>query len=735
MEGLSGKTAVVTACFGPAGRYGALTEAAARAYCARHGYAFVPLKDFSGGLPPAWGRLSAALEALRAGAALVLWLDADALILNPEVKAEALLPAGTDIGLAADLDGLRAGAMLFRAGDFARAVLEAALEKVWELAGPAEALRAVYAESGAGRERFALLEPRALCAGVTEYGFEDFIMHAGGLGCLAKYRVLKSLHSRVYGRGRERLTAMHGGDMGDVIYSVPLFRELGVKRVLLDPQSPYRTKMNPAACAAIKPLLERQGFSVEVRSDGPDAGVDLYTDIFREGAQDMENNHLSVTNSEKLARGLDLSKKYLEAEPRRVADVVVNRSSRYRNPDFDWLYLLGGLPERITAAFIGVKAEYDAFCRLTGLGNSVFYYPTADLHEAARAIAGAKVFVGNQSSPYAIAEGLKVNRIQETCLYTPNCRAQSYNGIDVKSRADLYGARVKLFEWLGLSEPVAPPAKRALLYTACGISDEKQFGRVCEWLDYYLPRLGKLGATGVALVDDGSPLEWLAALQARYPGMETSVLRPLPEGRAGYEIPAGLASAQLALVTFPDRLGRPTENLLPGWWRSYSFGAVLAEALNYEKFIFIETDAYIYSDRLFNWAADTASGFNSLYSRTFGVREPAVQVCARSEFPRAAAYFGRQEPDVKFWWGEGLTPRQYLPEHALQFTNRLDEVKQFRFDRYGNDRCGEVPPDADGCCDLAGLGPAGKQHRREARKRVQHAARLEAAKTGEPELS
>ena len=45
---------------------------------------------------------------------------------------------------------------------------------------------------------------------------------------------------------------------------------------------------------------------------------------------------------------------------------------------------------------------------------------STDALELARAIAGAKFFIGNQSFFFAVAEALKVKRALEVCYQTPN---------------------------------------------------------------------------------------------------------------------------------------------------------------------------------------------------------------------------------------------------------------------------------------------------------------------------
>ena len=82
------------------------------------------------------------------------------------------------------------------------------------------------------------------------------------------------------------------------------------------------------------------------------------------------------------------------------------------------------------AVFVGLPDEHAAFCREVG---PVTQYPTDDLLQVARVIAGAKLFVGNQSSPRAIAEGLKKPVVQEIFMHDPNCcfnRPDEWDGRD-----------------------------------------------------------------------------------------------------------------------------------------------------------------------------------------------------------------------------------------------------------------------------------------------------------------
>jgi hypothetical protein len=92
-----------------------------------------------------------------------------------------------------------------------------------------------------------------------------------------------------------------------------------------------------------------------------------------------------------------------------VAAVVIHRSPRYRVDAFPWRRVVGRYGKE--AVFVGEDAEHRDFTERYG---SVPYFKTRTYLELAEVIAGAVLFVGNQSSPAAVAEGLKANKILET---------------------------------------------------------------------------------------------------------------------------------------------------------------------------------------------------------------------------------------------------------------------------------------------------------------------------------
>ena len=79
--------------------------------------------------------------------------------------------------------------------------------------------------------------------------------------------------------------------------------------------------------------------------------------------------------------------------------------------------------------FVGSPLEAQVFQGFGAPKVAIPYEATSNLLELARVIAGAKVFIGNQSAPMAIALGLGQNVIQEVWAQNPNCRLKRHNAI------------------------------------------------------------------------------------------------------------------------------------------------------------------------------------------------------------------------------------------------------------------------------------------------------------------
>lgn len=204
----------------------------------------------------------------------------------------------------------------------------------------------------------------------------------------------------------------HYGDYGDLIYSLSAAYDLCRDT---DRQCEFhvyhhsgaRHPMDTAHAAGIIPLLLAQPYIASSELKPRPWGVQLDSGIrrfFMPGGQlgDHYQNWLNRPLANRHHPWLTVP------QSKRVMPVVLARSARYHAHSFPWARIVAATNGQ--AVFMGTPAEHAAFVAAFGF---VPYYPTKDLLELAFVIAGADLFVGNQSCPRAIAEGLKVPVVVE----------------------------------------------------------------------------------------------------------------------------------------------------------------------------------------------------------------------------------------------------------------------------------------------------------------------------------
>jgi hypothetical protein len=178
-----------------------------------------------------------------------------------------------------------------------------------------------------------------------------------------------------------------------------------------------------------------------------------------------------------------------------------------------------------------------------------------------------------------------------------------------------------------------------------------------------------LGQEQILLVDDGSPV---------LPGWpDTDVVTV----RSAADVAAIKSRAPVVLAHFPNRLGRTEIYDFPGWYRSFAGGALRAQKQGFEKFVHIESDAYIVSTGLRDFVRDTASGWHAPWCAKYNFPEMAIQVVAADQIGALADFVRRPYADIV-----GQTHETVFP-----FTN---VAKQFAGERYGEDEPA-VPAAAD----------------------------------------
>jgi hypothetical protein len=218
------------------------------------------------------------------------------------------------------------------------------------------------------------------------------------------------------------------GDVGDAIYCLGIIQEIpgGPHAYLFQPSSVTKTGPDPTRlCNIVAPLALKQNYISEARCVRGDEKPDWCSGEFRGKGMwcpkisllGAKAYHLVSTKG--IGQSITGKNRWLfniDADPRGVDRVVVNRTGRYRNSYFPWREIVNFYGDRLL--FVGVPHEYRDFC---GEWGAIEYAKTANMLEVAQVITASHLFIGNQSSPNAVAEGLKHPTIQETSLGIPDC--------------------------------------------------------------------------------------------------------------------------------------------------------------------------------------------------------------------------------------------------------------------------------------------------------------------------
>ncbi len=213
-------------------------------------------------------------------------------------------------------------------------------------------------------------------------------------------------------------------------------------------------------------------------------------------------------------------------------------------------------------------------------------------------------------------------------------------------------------------------ADRAFVFCTAYFSDAARYRR---WIDYYLPRMGKLGVGHLILIDDGSPTlpDW--------PDLE--IIRaddPLPD-----LLPPGVY-----LFTFRAHLGRSSISRYPGWWRSFLFSWKIADTYGFARIVHLESDCYALSEAMFRFIRETRSGWTAPWCRAYGFAETGFQIIGADALEELGKFYRL---------GEGFyAHHDRYAELTLPFTHL---EKSFAGDRFGEnvvrERWGGLPASPD----------------------------------------
>jgi hypothetical protein len=220
-----------------------------------------------------------------------------------------------------------------------------------------------------------------------------------------------------------RNSFLSSGDLGDIVLSLPAVKAAGGGTYYFVDR-PWTKNLTQRA-HLITPLLEAQPYIDEVVVGEPPDDVKA-DERFHDFSTFRFNGHpygirLALLHSRHV--GIEIDEVFdvpwliaPEPDTSYKDTVVFARSHRYRNPCFPWREIVNAY--RGCSVFIGTELEHSDF--EANFGKTP-YVKTPTLLDAANILAGCFMFVGNQSSPNTVADGLCIPKVLEVCLFQPDC--------------------------------------------------------------------------------------------------------------------------------------------------------------------------------------------------------------------------------------------------------------------------------------------------------------------------
>jgi hypothetical protein len=235
---------------------------------------------------------------------------------------------------------------------------------------------------------------------------------------------------------KKEISFLHSGHTGDIVNVLPILKELSVTHVCklyiqLDlPTSTYYPDhpagqffMNKKIYRMLHPLLEKQSY-INLVDVFIDQEIDVNFDLIRElpirlAFDSMKyGSHISGTQP-------DLTESFLNVEDHNKLKnkIIILRSLRYQNQFINYDFL----NKYDNVYFVGTIIEYEDLKKTI---KNLKFYECIDFLELSEIIKSCKLFIGNSSLGFTIAEGLKVPRLLEASPWNPSQQVHGKNGYD-----------------------------------------------------------------------------------------------------------------------------------------------------------------------------------------------------------------------------------------------------------------------------------------------------------------
>ena len=238
----------------------------------------------------------------------------------------------------------------------------------------------------------------------------------------------------------------HSGNLGDIVWSLPTVKYYGpgefnvilggvpdaIRKYNNGPVFPeYNDRLSQKDYDLIAPLLESQSYITKVSPAKKCNRGDFDLDKFRGTVgQEFKTNFIE-TFAQTFKMPYDVNQSFspwLEVSPNHKSKIVLTRTLRYRSNRTSaipqWIKMIRDYDLRNNGLFVGLPEEYEDFQSLFNI--RLPFYKCSDFLDLAQVIAGADLFISNQTFAYSVAVGLGKNTILETLSWRPLVSNECY---------------------------------------------------------------------------------------------------------------------------------------------------------------------------------------------------------------------------------------------------------------------------------------------------------------------
>lgn len=223
----------------------------------------------------------------------------------------------------------------------------------------------------------------------------------------------------------------HSGSYGDIIYSIPAAKQLGITDYLLtaDPHSGARTLMTRKNAAFIMPLLNLLGFGARWGDMNEynyyDFDMDPFRSFYYKNDKQIRKPWRTIASLQcEFARckNTTVSAPWIEqvgerALPAHTKRIIISRTARYHGSNLPWKQIMEDY-QQSGLAFLGSCQEHEKFCQEFGF---IEHIPITNAIYAYYVIRDCDEFYGNQSFFLSLAIGLGVPAWMEVSDTHPDC--------------------------------------------------------------------------------------------------------------------------------------------------------------------------------------------------------------------------------------------------------------------------------------------------------------------------